>query len=83
MTTRYFELLAEHEAAPVRNEHVRELSAVILECQSIMLQAGLRPTVGELIEMSRIVWTREAEARRMEFAVRERWLGEPQEETVN
>jgi hypothetical protein len=48
----------------------------VLEARSCLLNAGLNATIGELIEMSRLVWMREAEARRMEFVARERWLRE-------
>jgi hypothetical protein len=61
-------------------DHARELTAVILECQALMGEAGLNPTVTDLVEMSRLVWMREAEARRMEFVAGERWL---RERTVN
>jgi hypothetical protein len=55
-----------------RTSRILDLTALVLECRSSLLSVGLTPTTGELLDFTRLVWMREAEARRMEFMDRDR-----------
>jgi hypothetical protein len=57
-----------------RTHHIRTLTAIFLECRSVMASAGITASTAEVIDLVWLVALREAEARKMDFMTREREL---------
>jgi hypothetical protein len=59
-----------------RTEYIHDLAGLCMESRATMQAVGFEPTVAEVLGFARLVLLNEAEVRRMEFMVRERWLRE-------
>jgi hypothetical protein len=57
-----------------RTHHIRTLTAIFLECRSVMASTGITASTAEVIDLVWLVALREAEARKMDFMTREREL---------
>lgn len=63
-----------------RNEHIRDLVAIMLEARACLQQAGFSVTTTEVFEFAKLIWIRRAREREIEVAAFERWQ---EQQTVN
>ena len=63
-----------------RNEHICDLTAIMVESRVSLLQAGFNATTAEVFEFARLIWIRRAREQEVERAAYERWV---HERTIN
>ena len=50
----------------IRNEHIRDLAAIMIEARACLRQAGFSANTAEVFEFARLVWIRKAREREIE-----------------